>query len=931
MAQGIEAVAAAVIGSGVPAARRGVVRRALMSALDDVLDAGTGIVVGPRGSGKTTVLAQWATACGLPVVWARCTRAGISVRSGARAVTLTPTEVSGVLRSCAGPTLLVLDDVHELLGAGAAAELEQLLLTSAPSVHVVMGTRRQPTFTLARSEIDPPVVVTGADLRMRTWEVDRLFRDVYGHPLTTDDVETLTHETEGWAAAVHLFQRATDGLLPADRRRAVRSMRGDPYYARDYLVGEVLAELDRPLVELLHRGSVFDELTADRCDALTRAIGGADDAPPATRLLRELECTWSLASTEDGVHYRLPRVLHQHLRAAHAEHLGASARVWHDRAQAVLADEPPPRTAAGRAATWAEFDGIEELVDGHEWVGLVRAALRRDPAAQAEQARRLGGTGGALAEGLCLLLAGRQHEAAAPLRRAAADPDGPRPLVLGAALAEAALAGGRLGAVLRTIDRVQAEADRQGLTWLARLAHGLIVGLDGTGAARAQSRAFAADRQSDHDAWGSALILTWSALAGLSLGAAEPDAWEELVRRWQALDAAVPAAWARACYAVTAAAQQLPDAGQDARVAEAVARAAGVPGALAYAYAALAATDPEDGGELAALAESSGLETGVDMRPVRAVGLCGGRAPVRLTHARASAVPTPTGPRVVPGTAGTEDRAPELQVRCLGEFRVAVDGSAVDLSGVRPRARSALRMLALHAGRPVHREQLAEALWSELDPRAAMHNLHVSISAVRRALEPQVPTRSSRLVVRDGEAYTLVLRPGSGCDVDELERAVRGSARRRAAQEWDAAADELGRVLDLYGGDLLPEDGPAEWVVGPRARLRLMVADAAADLAQLELDRGRPEQAIAAAARSIELDECRDHAWRLLVAAYTASGDAAAAHRATSGYRAMLDALGIPTVAPVPALAPSADVTAGRGTPPRRSPRTSPVSPGTWS
>jgi DNA-binding SARP family transcriptional activator len=288
------------------------------------------------------------------------------------------------------------------------------------------------------------------------------------------------------------------------------------------------------------------------------------------------------------------------------------------------------------------------------------------------------------------------------------------------------------------------------------------------------------------------------------------------------------------------------------------------------------------------------------------------------------AASTPVRPLVVPAPKLGADRAPELYVRCLGEFRVAVDGSPVDLSGVRPRARSALRMLALNAGRPVHREQLAEALWAELDPRAAMHNLHVSISAVRRALEPEVPTRSSRLVVRDGEAYTLVLRPGSRCDVDELARAVRGSARGRAAGDDEAAALELARVLDLYEGDLLPEDGPAEWVVGPRARLRLMVADAAADLAQLELDRGRPEQAIAAAARSIELDECRDRAWRLLVEAYTESGDAAAAHQATSGYRAMLDALGVPDVA-------LEDLTAGRGTRPRRSPRTSAVSPGTWS
>jgi LuxR family maltose regulon positive regulatory protein len=213
-------------------------------------------------------------------------------------------------------------------------------------------------------------------------------------------------------------------------------------------------------------------------------------------------------------------------------------------------------------------------------------------------------------------------------------------------------------------------------------------------------------------------------------------------------------------------------------------------------------------------------------------------------------------------------------------------------------------------------------LWSELDPRAALHNLHVSISAVRRALEPHVPTRSSRLVVRDGEAYTLVLRPGSWCDVDELERAVRSAGRRRAAGDREDAAAELRRALDLYGGDLLPEDGPADWVVGPRDRLRLLVAETAADLAELELDRGRPEQAVAAAARSIELDECRDHAWRLLVAAYTEAGDAAAAHRATCSYLELLDTLGVGDAVPI---------MVGRETRPPRSPRTSVASRGTWS
>lgn len=942
MAQGIEAVAAVAVEACVPAARRGVVRRTLLGALDRVLDTGTAVVVGPRGSGKTTLLAQWAGRCALPVVWARCSRMGITVGSGSQAVTLTPTEVGDAVLRRRGPTLLVLDDVHELLAAGAATELEHLLLASAPAVHVLMGTRRQPTFTLARSEIAPPVVVAGPDLRMRTWEVDRLFQEVYQHPLTPDDVETLTHETEGWAAAVHLFHRATDGLLPADRRRAVRSMRTDTHYARDYIVSEVLAELDRPLVELLHWGSVFDELTAARCAAVTPATTDPPQAQPAATLLRELECTWSLATTDDGVHYRLPRVLHQHLRTAHTERLGAAAQTWHDRARVVLDGEQErpedrPRPAAPSGATWitpTDASGVAPEADA--WLGLLRVAVRRDPAAQVAPSRRLGGTAGLLAEGLCLLLAGRQRDAAAPLRRAAEDPDGPLALVLCAALADAALTVGRPDTMLRTIDRVQAEADRQGLTWLARLAHGLVVGFDGTADARARARAFAADRRAADDPWGAALVLMWSALTGLSLGACEPDVWDDLTRDWQALDAPVPAAWARACHALTAAAQQLPEARRDARGAEAVARAAGAPGAVAYAYAALAATDPEGGAELAALATATGRETGVDMRPCRAVlsaRRAGDDAGTVLPAPRAGEsadLVTSRSPAGAPrGSARLRpiDSAPELQVRCLGEFRLLIDGSPVDLSGVRPRARSALRMLAMHAGRPVHREQLAEALWSELDPRAALHNLHVSISAVRRALEPQVPTRASRLVVRDGEAYTLVLRPGSWSDVDELERLLRGAGRRRAAGDGGAAADDLRRALDLYRGDLLPEDGPAEWVVGPRERLRSMVADAAADLAQLELDRGRPEEAVQAAARSIELDECRDHAWRLLVAAYTDAGDAAAAYRATRGYRAMLGTLGIPS--PV-ALRP-AGLSDVRGTRPLRSPRTSPALRGTSS
>lgn len=924
MSRGRDAVAVPALDACVPAAGRGVVRRALMHRLDDVLTTRCGLVVGPRGSGKTTVMRQWARSSRLPVVWGRCTPAGVAVRSGARTEVLAPDEVGRTVLARGAATLLVLDDAHELLVGRVEDDLERLLLSSTPDVHVLLGTVRRPTFSLARSEFPPPTVLDADDLRLRVWEVDRLFRDVYGHPLALDDVELLTDETEGWAAAVHLFHRSTSGLLPADRRRAVRDLATDTGYVRDYLVDEVLAPLDRGHLDVLHWGSAFDDLTARRVADL---VGGeTPTADGAAGVLRALDRRWSLARTDDGVRYRLPRVLRRHLRAAHAEHLGpAATRAWRERAVLVARCDEPPATPPPRG-----YDTDWTSTALRTWASVVRAATHRDPFAGARSAAALTGADRALAEGLCLVLAGAQRSGRDALRRAAADPDAPPALALGAALADAVLTVGSPGRTLTTLDRVHTAARAHGLPWLARLAHGLVVGADGTRTARAEAAAIAARAERSGDPWGAALVLTWAALAAMTAGSAETDVWDDLDRRWRDLDAAVPAAWMTACRALASAAQQLPEAREDARTAEAVARTAGSPGALAYAYAALAATDPDGGAELRAFAVATAEDHGVDVRPWAVLDATS------------------------PGTPGTRPRAvddpvwggvPPLDVRCLGEFRLRVDGVDADLSGVRPRARAALRVLALHAGRPVHREQLAEALWGDLDPRAALHNLHVSLSAVRRALEPGVPTRSSRLLVRDGETYTLVLRPGSTSDVAQLDRAVREGRRRRAVGDHAGARHELGRAVDLYTGDLLPEDGPAEWVVGERERLRLTAADAAVELAELEVEHGRFDRAVAAATRAIRLDECRDHAWRLLVTAFTAAGDAAAAHRATQGYRAMLDTLGVAVgdepaavavgVVPTPLRGPVGPtgpaVTTARGTPPPRSPRGSRASRGTWS
>jgi DNA-binding SARP family transcriptional activator len=233
-------------------------------------------------------------------------------------------------------------------------------------------------------------------------------------------------------------------------------------------------------------------------------------------------------------------------------------------------------------------------------------------------------------------------------------------------------------------------------------------------------------------------------------------------------------------------------------------------------------------------------------------------------------------------------------LRCLGGFQLQLAGRQLDWERLRPRARAMLRLLALHAGRPVHREQLAVALWPDRPAAAATHGVQVAISALRRFLEPDAPRRSSRWLVRDGDVYVFVVPAGSWSDLGEFAAARRHWRELRGLAPGQVEAVPLRRALAVYGGDLLPEDGAAEWVVGERERLRLEAAELATVLGALELKLGQPADAVGTLARALKIDPFRDTPWRLLADAYQAVGDVAAAAQARRDYARLLTELDVP-------------------------------------
>ncbi len=232
-----------------------------------------------------------------------------------------------------------------------------------------------------------------------------------------------------------------------------------------------------------------------------------------------------------------------------------------------------------------------------------------------------------------------------------------------------------------------------------------------------------------------------------------------------------------------------------------------------------------------------------------------------------------------------------LDVRCLGAFQMRAGGRDVDFARVRPSARTVVRILAVRAGAPVHREELVELLWPDRSLESGIHNLHVAISSLRHCLEGAAPGRSRELVARCGDAYVLAPDTDLVTDIQRLELAL-----QVAADDGAQRSAALGSVLELYAGDVLPADGPAEWVVGIRDQLRQRVADAAAELAGLELDRGHLSGAVAAAKRSIELDPWNDAGWRRLIEGHVQAGDPAREAMARRSYRRRLHDLGVDAV-----------------------------------
>jgi predicted ATPase/DNA-binding SARP family transcriptional activator/DNA-binding CsgD family transcriptional regulator len=127
-----------------------------------------------------------------------------------------------------------------------------------------------------------------------------------------------------------------------------------------------------------------------------------------------------------------------------------------------------------------------------------------------------------------------------------------------------------------------------------------------------------------------------------------------------------------------------------------------------------------------------------------------------------------------------------------------------------------------------------DLLWPESGKKAASNNLRQTLHAARRTLTSD-PAEGSRYLT--SEAESLVLCPGGGLwvDVDAFEAAAATARRAKDPAAYRAA-------IELYSGELLPEDRYEEWAERRRHELRRTFISLLIELAGLYEERRAEEE-----------------------------------------------------------------------------------------
>jgi LuxR family maltose regulon positive regulatory protein len=290
-------------------------RTRLLEALDRGLQPNIRLTLlsAPAGYGKTTLLSAWIQDRGFPSAWLSLDEGDndpvrflsyllAAIESGIPTADLpsyTGEQLSedeiqqrilipliNQMGQSPRQTTLVLDDYHWIQSQTIHDRMSYLLDHLPPQVHLLITTRADPPLPITRVRGRGQLnELRMEDLRFQVNEAEAFLRTFTDLALTPEEMQSLTHRTEGWISGLQMAAASLQGH--EDQANFIRDFSGSHHYIMDYLVDEVLRRQSPKIQAFLLNTSILTRLCGSLCDAVMEEVGEVTE--PSQRILKSLE------------------------------------------------------------------------------------------------------------------------------------------------------------------------------------------------------------------------------------------------------------------------------------------------------------------------------------------------------------------------------------------------------------------------------------------------------------------------------------------------------------------------------------------------------------------------------------------------------------------------------------------------------------------
>lgn len=264
-------------------------------------------IAAPPGSGKTTLVSEWARQCKRSVAWVSldktdndpagfCTYLATALQAQHASIkgaalgmlnTLYTPPIEAVMSAllneiAADPSdlVLILDDYHVITNAEIHEGLSFLLHHSPANFHLIVTSRVALPLSLSRLRVQRQLNELNADdLHFDLSETDLFLNQIMGLRIGSEEVQTLRKRTEGWVAGLQMAALAiSDSKRPQD---FIPSFGGDHTHLSDFFMEEVISKQPSHIQTFLYNTAILERMCGPLCDAVLQA----DDS---TRMLRDI-------------------------------------------------------------------------------------------------------------------------------------------------------------------------------------------------------------------------------------------------------------------------------------------------------------------------------------------------------------------------------------------------------------------------------------------------------------------------------------------------------------------------------------------------------------------------------------------------------------------------------------------------------------------